>query len=300
MVVTDGNSPVMVTLIAGGAAGATEAAITYPFEFVKTRVQLREQSASTTSRNPFRVVYNVYATEGLAAMYQGCIPFVIGTVGKDIVRFVSFDMIKAQFKNPETGHMSPLGTLGAAASSGILASTLAVTPSERIKTALIDDARGERRFKSATHGIRTIIAEQGLLGLYRGYAGTTMKQAGATAFRIGTYNILKDYEKKHNIAQTTVVNFANGSIAGTITAVATQPFDTIKTRSQSARGCTTGEAFRSILADYGFFRGLWKGTAMRMSRTVVSGGILFTSYEFVAKLVTPFFAPKESKLKLSA
>ena len=170
--------------------------------------------------------------------------------------------------------------------AGIVASCTAVTPSERIKTALIDDARREKRFTGNLHAIRTIYAEDGLVGFYRGFAGTTMKQAGATAFRMGSYNILKDYQTKHHIQQNVFVNFANGAAAGIITTLATQPFDCIKTRSQSAKRTTTMEAVNSIWADGGI-TAFWRGTVMRLSRTILAGGILFTTAEAVSKVITP-------------
>lgn len=210
----------------------------------------------------------------------------IGSVAKDGIRFLSFDTIKETFKDPETGTLTPLRNLGAGMCSGVVASMFAVTPTERIKTALIDDARTEKRFRSNWHAISTVVKEDGLLGLYRGFAGTTLKQAGATAFRMGTYHILKDYETKRQIPQTTLTNFGNGSIAGIVTTLATQPFDTIKTRCQSSRGASTVEACKSVVADYGF-RGFWKGTTMRLGRTVFSGGILFTTYEWAASLLDP-------------
>lgn len=173
-------------------------------------------------------------------------------------------------------------------SSGVVASVLAVTPTERIKTAMIDDARNasQKRFNSPIHAVRLILKEHGFMGLYRGFAGTTLKQASATAFRMGTYNILKDFEKTRNVAQGTVTNFANGAVAGIVTTFATQPFDTLKTRAQSAKGTSTLEAFRSIIADDGV-RGFWRGTTMRLGRTVFSGGILFTVYEQMVKVLNP-------------
>ncbi|KAK5723678.1 hypothetical protein LTR15_005377 [Elasticomyces elasticus] len=292
----DPNTPAIVSLAAGGFAGAVEAFATYPFEFAKTRVQLRQQKGVPTPKNPFKVVAQVYRNEGLPALYKGCSTLVIGSVGKDGIRFLSFDTIKNQFKDPETGTLSPLRNLAAGMASGVVASITAVTPTERIKTALIDDARTEKRYQSMTHCIKTILKEDGFLGLYRGFAGTTLKQAGATAFRMGTYNILKDYETTRNIPQTTLTNFANGSVAGIVTTITTQPFDTIKTRCQSARGASTVEAFKSIVADYGI-AGFWKGTTMRLGRTVFSGGILFTTYEWAAAILNPLVLPKEERLR---
>jgi solute carrier family 25 citrate transporter 1 len=102
-----------------------------------------------------------------------------------------FDQIKLSFADKETGTLSPLRNLLAGMTAGVVASITAVTPTERIKTALIDDARNEKRFRGGFHATTTIWKEHGILGLYRGFAGTTLKQASATAFRMGTYNILK-------------------------------------------------------------------------------------------------------------
>jgi|TARA_R110002003_G_scaffold194_1_gene15168 solute carrier family 25 citrate transporter 1 len=172
--------------------------------------------------------------------------------------------------------------------AGVAASITAVTPSERIKTALIDDARHDKRFRSAWHATTTIWKENGIFGLYRGFVGNTLKQASATAFRMGTYNVLKDFEKRRDIQQNTAVNFANGSVAGVVTTLTTQPFDVMKTRSQSAKGMTAAESVKSILLDYGI-RGFWKGTTMRLGRTVFSGGILFTSYEAAVRVIMPLY-----------
>lgn len=277
------------SLIAGGTAGAVEAFSTYPFEFAKTRVQLRQEIGVPTPKNPFKVVHQVFRNEGIKALYKGCTTLALGSVGKDGVRFLAFDSIKNSFADSETGTLTPIRNMLAGMASGVLASVTAVTPTERIKTALIDDARQAKRFTSPWHCVKTIYAEHGLIkGLYRGFAGTTLKQASATAFRMGTYNILKDFERTRDIPQTTATNFANGAVAGTITTYATMPFDAIKTRAQSAAGASTVEAFKTILADGGI-KGFWRGTTMRLSRTIFSGGILFTVYERVAVVLNPLF-----------
>ena len=279
---------------------------------------MRADKGIPTPRNPFAVVTGVYQKEGIKALYKGCGALVVvsdfylksftlkksgiiavsnsqyakkaaqGSVAKDGVRFLFFDQTKESFADPETGTLSPLRNLLAGMTAGVVASITAVTPTERIKTALIDDARHEKRFHSGLHATTTIWKEHGILGLYRGFVGTTLKQASATAFRMGTYNILKDYEKTRDIEQNTLINFANGSVAGIVTTLSTQPFDVVKTRSQSAKGTSTAEAIKSVLLDYGV-RGFWKGTTMRLGRTVFSGGILFTSYEAAVKIIMPIY-----------
>lgn len=153
----------------------------------------------------------------------------------------------------------------------------------------IDDARSHRRFKGGLHAFRTIISEAGVPGLYRGLISTTLKQASTSAVRMGSYNILKDFvTKRTGTTQNShgaIVTFSLGAVAGIITVYATQPFDTIKTRAQAAKGATTSEAIGHILRDGGI-RGFWSGSTMRLGRLILSGGIVFTVYESVAEVLS--------------
>lgn len=202
---------------------------------------------------------------------------------------MSFDTIKNSFKDPETGTLSPVRNLMAGMASGVVSSTLAVTPTERLKTALIDDARTDKRFKSAWHATKTLIAERGFVhALYRGYVSTTAKQMGTTSVRLGSYNIMKDYGKAHNWPDNTFVDFGKGAVAGIVTTYATQPIDVVKTRAQSVKHEGIIECTKSIWQEAGL-KGFWRGTVMRLGRTVMAGGILFTSYEQVVKILKPIY-----------
>lgn len=196
------DTPPLVSIISGGVAGGVESFLTYPFEFAKTRVQLSQQLpisplTKTPSRNPYLIITQIYKSEGLRALYKGCGILVLGSIGKDAVRFLSFDTLKNSFKQDD-GTLTPMRNMFAGMAAGVLASIFAVTPTERVKTALIDDARdGERkRYRSTMHAVRSIVREDGAKGLYRGFVGTTLKQASATSFRMGSYNIIKDFEVK--------------------------------------------------------------------------------------------------------
>ncbi|RYP08006.1 hypothetical protein DL764_002152 [Monosporascus ibericus] len=288
----DSKASPLMSLTAGGIAGGVEAACTYPFEFAKTRVQLYGHEGS--SRNPFSIVFRVAREEGWRALYKGCSTMVVGSVGKDAVRFLAFDSIREAFEDPATHTLSPARSVASGMASGVVASTLVVTPSERIKTALIDDARRGRggddtrksRFRGPWDCVRTLAREQGVRrALWRGYVTTTLKQIGTTGFRLGSYSTIKDFERMRGISPDgPLMSFANGAVAGTVTTLATQPFDTIKTKAQQARVVGTMESVRAIMAEDGV-RGFWRGTVMRLGRTVMAGGILFTANEQALKLL---------------
>jgi solute carrier family 25 citrate transporter 1 len=158
-----------------------------------------------------------------------------------------------------------------------------VTPTERLKTALIDDANNQKRFKGSFHALRILVAERGIGNLYRGLVSTTMKQSATSAVRMGSYTILREMSQTHSVPQNTLTTFLMGATAGTITVYATQPFDTVKTRAQSAAGAGTIEAMKSVLRDRGLF-GFWAGSTMRLGRLILSGGIVFSVYENIVRV----------------
>ncbi|CAG7956159.1 unnamed protein product [Penicillium salamii] len=278
------HTPQWVSLVSGGIAGAVEATITYPFEYSKTRVQLLDNSAIKTS-NPLRLISQVAKQEGLGALYTGCSTLVIGTAAKAAVRFLSYDTIRNSLAD-DRGVLSPARGILAGMTAGAVESVLAVTPTERIKTALIDDAKGARQFKSSLHATKVLVQRHGITELYRGLVSTAMKQSATSAVRMGTYNVLKEALKSRGIKTNVVTTFGTGALAGVVTVYATQPFDTIKTRAQGVQGATIGEASRSVIRDYGI-RGFWKGSSMRLGRLLLSGGIVFSVYEEVSAILSP-------------
>ncbi|EPS99025.1 hypothetical protein FOMPIDRAFT_1031133 [Fomitopsis schrenkii] len=274
-----------VSLAAGAIGGAVEAAITYPLELAKTRMQLGTDKA----RNPFVIINHVVRTDGLHALYRGFPNVVIGSMGKNAIRFVSFNAIKNVWKDPTTGELTPMRSLLAGMSAGLATSVFVATPTQRIKTAIIDDGGGERRFRSSLQAARVLYQERGISALYYGFGGITLKSITATGARMGTYNVLKDYQHSKNIAQTAMTSFVNGAIAGVVTTYATQPFDTLKTRCQSANGASLTEAYRSIMADGGV-RVFWSGSLARLGRTILSGGVLFSVYEQISAILNSAMA----------
>ncbi|KAL6868744.1 CtIP- endonuclease [Amphichorda felina] len=279
-----------VSLTAGAIAGAVEATATYPFEFAKTRAQLsRNVSGGSVpaSKNPLAVILQTARQDGFRAIYTGCSTLILGTAFKAGVRFLSFDAIKNLLAD-SNGKLSPGRGIMAGMVAGAVESVVAVTPTERIKTALIDDARSAtRRYNGGSHALRTIVAERGIRELYRGLASTTMKQSATSAVRMGSYNIIKETVSSRTGIRDTknpAVTFGMGAMAGVVTVYASQPFDTIKTRTQGAKGATTLEAVRDVMKDGGV-RAFWSGSSMRLGRLILSGGIVFTVYENVAGLL---------------
>ena len=62
--------------------------------------------------------------------------------------------------------------------AGPAESIVAVTPTEAIKTRMIQDSTSAQpRFRSTTHALKIILKEEGVLGLYRGLGSVVCQLA---------------------------------------------------------------------------------------------------------------------------
>ncbi|KAH7103668.1 mitochondrial tricarboxylate transporter [Auriculariales sp. MPI-PUGE-AT-0066] len=277
------------SLFAGATAGAIEAFVTYPTEFVKTRSQF--SGSGGIKESPIQIITSTVRQKGITGLYSGCSALVVGNATKAGVRFVSYDYFKGLLGDAD-GKVSASRSLVAGMAAGLTEAVVAVTPSETIKTKLIDDAkRPQPRFNGLVHGTRIIIAEEGLRGIYRGLGPVMMRQGANSAIRFTTYSMLKQFVQSNTRSGTTLpsgITFGIGAIAGLVTVYTTMPLDVIKTRMQSldARGQYRNAfhcAYR-IFTEEGVLR-FWAGTTPRLARLVLSGGIVFTTYEKIMQLI---------------
>ncbi|KAH9942852.1 mitochondrial tricarboxylate transporter [Amylocystis lapponica] len=271
------------SLIAGSTAGAVRNIST---EFVKTRSQFSGQKET-----PLAVIRNTLRTKGVIGLYSGCMALVVGNSVKAGVRFVSYDHFKHMLADPE-GKVSAPRSLAAGLGAGMMEAILAVTPSEAIKTKLIDDGKNPNpKYRGLIHGSAAIVREEGLRGLYSGLFPVIMRQGANSAVRFTTYTTLKQFVQGNARPGQTLssgVTFGIGAVAGLVTVYCTMPFDVVKTRMQSLEA---RQAYRNtfhcayrILTEEGFLH-FWNGTTPRLARLVIAGGVTFSVYEKVMKLI---------------
>ncbi|KAL6364264.1 hypothetical protein LRP88_02182 [Fusarium phalaenopsidis] len=96
-------------------------------------------SSVKVSRSPFALISRTVRNGGFGAIYAGCTSLIVATACKAGVRFLSFGAIKNQLADSD-GKLSPGYAILAGMIAGAVESVTVVTPTERIKTALIDDA----------------------------------------------------------------------------------------------------------------------------------------------------------------
>jgi len=201
------------------------------------------------------------------------------------VRFTTYDQFKSALMDDE-GKLSAPRSMLAGLGAGMMEAVIAVTPSETIKTKMIEDSKlAQPRYKGMAHGIRTIVAEEGYRGLYRGVGPVILRQGANSAVRFSSYSTLKQLAQGSVVAGSQLpgwMTFGIGATAGVITVYTTMPFDVVKTRMQSLKA---KQEYRNALhcayriaTEEGVLR-FWKGTVPGLGRLIMSGGIIFTVYE---------------------
>ncbi|GJJ72705.1 solute carrier family 25 (mitochondrial citrate transporter), member 1 [Entomortierella parvispora] len=302
---TKRKDPALYTLTAGSFAGAIEATITYPTEFVKTQLQLQDGAKGQVAalpgakapKGPIDILVSTVRNQGISAVYRGLSAMIIGNTAKAGVRFFAFDQFKELLKDSEgktTGARSVLAGLGA----GMTEALLVVTPSETIKTKLIHDGNSAKpQYRGLVHGVQSIVKAEGLGGIYRGVIPVMARQGANSAVRFGVYSALNDLLKARlepGAKVPAAYTFGIGAIAGIVTVYSTMPLDVVKTKMQglNAKQLYNGvfDCFWKVFKNEGLLS-FWKGATPRLARLSMSGGIVFSIYENTMVVLRRFDDP---------
>ncbi|KAJ3027679.1 UNVERIFIED_CONTAM: hypothetical protein HDU68_003320, partial [Siphonaria sp. JEL0065] len=240
---------------------------------------------------PLDVVKVTVRKHGFFGLYRGLSALVLGTASKAGVRFLVFDQIKAALANKEgkvTGVRMMLAGLGA----GCVEAVVAVTPTETIKTKLIQDQNQKNpRFK----GAKIIVAEQGIRGIYQEVTAVIARQGANSAVRLAAYGMMREKLAGHYKGTTIpwYSTFGIGAIAGIITVYTIMPLDVLKTKMQATdareKYKNSADCLVKTFKDEGIFA-FWKGATPRLGRLIASfsGGIVFACYEEVLSIYRKF------------
>ena len=253
-------------------------------------MQLFEEKAKL---GPFRVARDTIAKNGVRGIFQGLPALLIFAVPKVGSRFFAFESLRNALRDDD-GKMTDFTTIIAGMGAGVFEAIVAVTPMDTIKTRLIHDqltnAPANRKYRGFFHGVRTIIAQQGLSGIYKGLTSTIMKQASNQGIRWLVYERARNWmagpggdTKKLHVGYTVLASL----MAGAAGVFGNTPIDVIKTRMQgleAARYTSTWDCAKQIMAKEGP-QGFYKGVTPRLVRVCLDVTIIMVLYEEINKVL---------------
>lgn len=182
-----GALPIPPSSVAGALAGVTSTIITYPLELLKTRLTVQRG----VYKNLSDALVKIAKEEGIAELYRGLTPSLIGVVPYAAANYFAYESLKTAYKKAfnkeEIGNLTAL-LIGSAA--GAFSST-ATFPLEVARKHMQAGALNSRQYNNMLHALTSILEKEGVQGLYRGLGPSCVKLVPAAGISFMCYEALK-------------------------------------------------------------------------------------------------------------
>ncbi len=289
----------------GFVAGSLEITATYPLEMAKTALQLQQPASKLHAAAPAHlastpaVLRHALREYGVLGLYRGSAAWLVFAGPRSAVRFASFETLSAA--------ASARGVHGSAAdtvcgfAAGVAEAALCQTPSQAIAIKMVHDQApgGANRYRGFLHAVRCIYAEDGFIrGFYCGLTPAVAKGATTNMIRFFGYGVCTRAMRRGQESTRPLApweTMAAGGVAGAVSAILTQPIDTVKANMMGLEAAhfnrvgTLGCARELVRA--GGWRALFKGVGPRAVRVFLEVGLQFTLFESVGRQLDRLLGP---------
>jgi solute carrier family 25 phosphate transporter 23/24/25/41 len=273
-------------LSAGALAGALSRTVTSPLERLKVMKQV--QATNTKYNGIFAALARMYREEGLRGYWKGNGTNVARIAPFSAIQFFSFDVYK-QLIMGNDAQAGFVKTFTAGALTGMTASTMCY-PLDLVRSVLSVQTT-QTHYNSIWGAMKSIVAKDGVLGLYRGLGPTLMGIAPYIAINMTTFDLLKNryLPKTRDAPYFTLINLGLGATSGFVSAALTYPTDLIRRRMQ-LQGMQGGHDLPAYTSTWHCIthtvktegvKGMYKGMGACFLKVVPSMAIAFTSYELL-------------------
>ncbi|KAI1004295.1 ADP/ATP translocase [Podosphaera aphanis] len=179
-------------LASGGAAGATSLLFVYSLDYARTRLANDNKSAKSGGERQFNGLVDVYkktlASDGIAGLYRGFMPSVLGIVVYRGLYFGMYDSIKpVLLVGPLEGNFLASFALGWTVTTG---AGIASYPLDTIRRRMMMTSGEAVKYKSSLDAGRQIVAKEGVKSLFKG-AGANILRGVAGAGVLSIYDQLQ-------------------------------------------------------------------------------------------------------------
>jgi solute carrier family 25 (adenine nucleotide translocator) protein 4/5/6/31 len=176
-------------LASGGAAGATSLLFVYSLDYARTRLANDNKSAKVGGERQFNGLIDVYkktlASDGIAGLYRGFGPSVLGIVVYRGLYFGMYDSIKpVLLVGTLEGNFLASFLLGWCVTTG---AGIASYPLDTVRRRMMMTSGEAVKYKSSFDAAKQIIAKEGVKSLFKG-AGANILRGVAGAGVLSIYD----------------------------------------------------------------------------------------------------------------
>ncbi|XP_073049710.1 probable mitochondrial adenine nucleotide transporter BTL1 isoform X2 [Primulina eburnea] len=174
--------------VAGAAAGIVSTLVCHPLEVLKDRLTVSPEVYPNLSI----AVHKIYEDGGVRAFYSGISPTLIGMLPYSTCYYFMYETIKKSVclaKKKESLSRAEMLLVGAL--SGLTASTISYPLEVARKQLMVGAIRGKCPPHMAA-ALAQVVREEGLMGLYRGWAASCLKVMPSSGITWMFYEAWKD------------------------------------------------------------------------------------------------------------
>ncbi|KAG0058848.1 hypothetical protein BGZ90_004739 [Linnemannia elongata] len=188
-------------LTAGALAGLTSVAFTYPLDIVRTRLSIQSAQVANTKEAQaalpgiWKTMVHIYTKEGgVIGLYRGLGPTLTGVAPYVALNFQAYEVLRTHLTPP--GEVAP--SVGMKLVCGAVAGSFAQTVTypldvlrRRMQVTGMDAV--SYKYSSTWDGVKKIIKQEGVRGLYKGMVPNYLKVAPAISISFVVYEQSKQF-----------------------------------------------------------------------------------------------------------
>ncbi|KAJ3147034.1 hypothetical protein HDU89_005842 [Geranomyces variabilis] len=187
----DGKSLAVLT---GMSAGVTEAAVVVSFDLVKIRLQDKRNAGKY--KNTTDCVKTIFREEGFRGFFKGLEATVLRHAVWNGGYFGVISTARSLFPEPQSKE-ALLATNFACGTIGGTVGTMLNTPFDVVKTRVQSQLAAPYKYGWAAPAIRTIIREEGVAALYKGFGPKVLRLGPGGGILLVVYDFVTTYMRKH-------------------------------------------------------------------------------------------------------
>ncbi|KAJ2453285.1 Fe(2+) transporter [Coemansia sp. RSA 2336] len=273
-------------LIAGAAAGIMEHSVMYPFDIVKTRMQVVGSPSAMMYSGVAQALRVISTTEGIRSLWRGVMSVVLGAGPAHAVYFATYEHTKKILSGGNANAMAA----GAAGGVATVVSDALMNPFDVIKQRMQLANSGYRNIWDCA---RTVFRSEGLRAFYISYPTTLLMNMPFQSIQFGCYDIFRRTLNPSN-TYSPLTHVSAGGMAGAVAALVTTPIDCCKTLLQT-RGASMDSQVRhassmldaaKIIYQRQGIQGFLRGAKPRVIANMPATAISWTTYEYFKWVIT--------------
>eukprot|EP00466_Bigelowiella_natans_P005312 jgi/Bigna1/48941/estExt_Genewise1.C_360015 len=276
------NSSAIQELAVGSVAGILSTAVAYPFDTIKTRIQLGIGNSTSMGGTLVHSVRN----EGLLSLFRGWhAPVVSSGITSGVSMFCKKIWTRVLRRQAGYSASDKVPYSLTAISGALTGMTIApiIIPFDLVKIRMQGrslQGGNAQRLTTLQCALR-IARTEGIMALTSGSTVGVLQLTTMWAVVFGGYEYLMDKLTSHKIqCDKGVASITAGSIVGVLSWGSSMPFDIVKTKMQMdpEKNNSSVKVFRDIFGRDGIL-GFYRGFTTVASRAVVCNASFFWAYE---------------------